>query len=118
VIVSFAGFALLPALLSVVLPLLPTGASQPYVVLVLLIPTLTYLFAQLGLADRPDPARDRRHPARWAPGLPQVLGGCVLRSAATALNRRTGMLIARSDRPGAHAGSIAEGQCSGMTPNS
>jgi hypothetical protein len=43
VIVSFAGFALLPALLSVVLPLLPTGASQPYVVLVLLIPTLTYL---------------------------------------------------------------------------
>jgi hypothetical protein len=43
VIVSFAGFALLPALLSVVLPLLPTRASQPYVVLVLLIPTLTYL---------------------------------------------------------------------------
>jgi hypothetical protein len=42
-VVSFAGFALLPALLSVVLPLLPTRASQPYVVLVLLIPALTYL---------------------------------------------------------------------------
>ena len=43
VIVSFAGFALLPALLSVVLPLLPARTSQPYVVLALLIPTLTYL---------------------------------------------------------------------------
>ena len=43
VIVSFVGFALLPALLSVVLPLLPARTSQPYVVLVLLIPTLTYL---------------------------------------------------------------------------
>jgi hypothetical protein len=43
VVVSFAGFALLPALLSVVLPLLPTRASQPYVVLGLLIPALTYL---------------------------------------------------------------------------
>ena len=43
VIVSFAGFALLPALLSVVLPALPARTLQPYVVLVLLIPTLTYL---------------------------------------------------------------------------
>lgn len=43
VMVSFASFALLPALLSVVLPLLPARASQPYVVLVLLIATLTYL---------------------------------------------------------------------------
>ena len=43
VIVSFSGFALLPALLSVVLPLLPVRASQPYVVLVLLIMALTYL---------------------------------------------------------------------------
>jgi hypothetical protein len=43
VIVSFAGFAMLPALLSVVLPLLPTRASQPYVVLVLLILMLTYV---------------------------------------------------------------------------
>jgi hypothetical protein len=43
VIVSFAGFALLPALLSVVLPLLPAGTSRPYVVLVLLVPALTYL---------------------------------------------------------------------------
>ena len=43
VIVSFVGFALLPALLSVVLPLLPARTSQPYVVLVLVIPALTYL---------------------------------------------------------------------------
>ncbi len=74
VIVSFAGFALLPALLSVVLPLLPardiaalrrvgapdSGAHVPV--------------AQLGVVDRPDPARDRRQAARWAPGLRQVLG--------------------------------------------
>ena len=43
VVLSFAGFALLPVLLSVVLPVLPTRASQPYVVLSLLIPALTYL---------------------------------------------------------------------------
>ena len=43
VILSFAGFALLPALLSVVLPVLPARTLQPYVVLVLLIPMLTYL---------------------------------------------------------------------------
>jgi hypothetical protein len=43
VMVSFASFALLPALLSVVLPVLPARTSQPYVVLVLLIATLTYL---------------------------------------------------------------------------
>jgi hypothetical protein len=44
VLVSFVGFALLPVLLSVVLPALPDRASQPYVVLSLLIPALTYLF--------------------------------------------------------------------------
>jgi hypothetical protein len=43
VVVSFAGFAVLPVLLSVVLPVLPTRASQPYFVLSLLMPTLTYL---------------------------------------------------------------------------
>ena len=43
VAVSFFGFALLPALLSVLLPLLPSRASQPYVVLALLMPSLTYL---------------------------------------------------------------------------
>jgi hypothetical protein len=43
VIVAFAGFALLPALLSVLLPLLPSRTSQPYVVLTLLIPLLTYV---------------------------------------------------------------------------
>jgi hypothetical protein len=43
VAVSFTGFALSPALLSVLLPLLPSHTSQPYVVLTLLIPVLTYL---------------------------------------------------------------------------
>jgi hypothetical protein len=43
VIVSFAGFALLPALLSVLSPLLPSRTAQPYVVLALLIPALTYV---------------------------------------------------------------------------
>jgi len=43
VMVSFVGFALLPVLLSLLLPALPGRASQPYVVLSLLIPTLTYL---------------------------------------------------------------------------
>lgn len=43
VVVSFGGFALLPALLSVVLAVLPGRTSQPYVVLSLLIPALTYL---------------------------------------------------------------------------
>jgi hypothetical protein len=43
VIVSFAGFALLPALLSVLLPLVPSPTSLPYVVLALLIPFLTYV---------------------------------------------------------------------------
>jgi hypothetical protein len=53
VIVSFAGFALLPVLLSDVLPLLPTRASRPYVVLVLLIPALTYLLLSwVWLIDR------------------------------------------------------------------
>ena len=43
VIVSFVGFALLPALLSLLVPFLPSRTSQPYVVLALLIPVLTYL---------------------------------------------------------------------------
>jgi hypothetical protein len=43
VAVSFAGFALLPAVLSFLLPLLSVPSSQPYVVLALLIPVLTYL---------------------------------------------------------------------------
>lgn len=43
VIVSFSAFALLPALLGVLVPLLPSHASQPYVVLSLLIPAMTYL---------------------------------------------------------------------------
>jgi hypothetical protein len=43
VAVSFAGFALLPMALSVLLPLLPSRTLQPYVVLALLIPALTYL---------------------------------------------------------------------------
>jgi len=41
VLVSFAGFALLPAVLGSLLPLLSTRASQLYVVLLLLIPALT-----------------------------------------------------------------------------
>ena len=43
VAVSFAGFALLPMALSVLLPLLPSRTPQPYLVLALLIPVLTYL---------------------------------------------------------------------------
>jgi hypothetical protein len=43
VAVSFAGFVLLPEVLSSLLPLLPVRESQPYVVLALLIPVLTYL---------------------------------------------------------------------------
>jgi hypothetical protein len=43
VLVSYAAFALLPTLLGALVPLLPVRASQPYVVLVLLIPSLTYL---------------------------------------------------------------------------
>lgn len=43
VIVSFAGFAALPVLLSFVLPHLPSHASQVYVVLILLIPLLIYV---------------------------------------------------------------------------
>ncbi len=43
VAVSFGGFALLPALLGAVLPLLPSRTMQPYVGLTLLIPALTYL---------------------------------------------------------------------------
>jgi hypothetical protein len=43
VAVSFGGFALLPALLSAVLPLLPSHTMQLYLALALLIPALTYL---------------------------------------------------------------------------
>lgn len=43
VLLSFAGFALLPLLLGVVLPVLPTRATQAYVAVSLLIPALTYL---------------------------------------------------------------------------
>jgi hypothetical protein len=43
VAVSYAGFALLPTLLTVLLPLLSSRTSKPYVVLALLIPVLTYV---------------------------------------------------------------------------
>jgi hypothetical protein len=43
VIVSFGGFALLPVLLSLVIPLLPSRTTLPYIVLTLLIPLLTYV---------------------------------------------------------------------------
>lgn len=43
VIVAFTAFALLPALLGVLVPLLPSRTTQPYVVLALLIPVLTYV---------------------------------------------------------------------------
>lgn len=43
VAVSFAAFALLPAVLSVLLPLLPVRSALPFFVLTLLIPLLTYL---------------------------------------------------------------------------
>jgi hypothetical protein len=43
VVLSFAGFALLPVLLRVLIPLLPSQTSLPYVVLALLIPVLTYV---------------------------------------------------------------------------
>jgi hypothetical protein len=43
VAISFMGFALLPMTLGVLLPLTPSRALVPYVVLALLIPTLTYV---------------------------------------------------------------------------
>ena len=43
VAVSFAVFALLPMTLTALLPVLPSQASVPYVVLTLLIPVMTYL---------------------------------------------------------------------------
>jgi hypothetical protein len=43
VAVSFTWFALLPATLSLLLPLLPSHALQPGIMLALLIPTLTYV---------------------------------------------------------------------------
>ena len=43
VMLAFASFAVLPAFLSLMLPLLRPGTLQPYVVLGLLIPALTYL---------------------------------------------------------------------------
>jgi hypothetical protein len=43
VVLSFCGFALLPLLLGVLLPVLPGHALRLYVVLALLLPALTYL---------------------------------------------------------------------------
>jgi hypothetical protein len=43
VAVSFTGFALLPTTLGLLLPLVPSHTEQPYVVLVLLVPVLTYV---------------------------------------------------------------------------
>jgi hypothetical protein len=43
VMVSFVAFALMPATLSLVLPLAPSPGLVPYAVLALLIPSLTYL---------------------------------------------------------------------------
>ena len=43
VLVSFAAFALLPAALSLLLPLLSSHELAPFVVLSLLIPSLTYV---------------------------------------------------------------------------
>ena len=43
VAVSFCVFALLPLLLGILLPLVPSHGLQPYVVLALLLPMLTYL---------------------------------------------------------------------------
>lgn len=43
VAVSFGAFALLPVALRLLLPAIPSPAEVPYVVLALLIPTLTYL---------------------------------------------------------------------------
>jgi hypothetical protein len=40
---SFLGFALVPMTLHLLLPTLPSQALQPYIVLALLIPTLTYV---------------------------------------------------------------------------
>ena len=40
---SFAGFALLPAALSLLLPVFPSIELRPYVVLALLIPAFTYM---------------------------------------------------------------------------
>jgi hypothetical protein len=41
VALSFAGFALLPLALSVLIPLTPSAELRPYLVLELLVPTLT-----------------------------------------------------------------------------
>lgn len=43
VAVSFGAFALLPTVLRFLLPVVPSPSQAPYVVLALLIPTLTYL---------------------------------------------------------------------------
>ena len=43
VVVSFAGFALLPAALTVLLPFVPSHGLVPYAALALLIPVLTYV---------------------------------------------------------------------------
>jgi len=43
VALSFGAFMLLPTLLNLVLPVVPSGALRPYLVLALLIPELTYV---------------------------------------------------------------------------
>lgn len=43
VAISFTGFALVPLTLSFLLPLAPARDLRPYVVLALLVPTLTYV---------------------------------------------------------------------------
>jgi hypothetical protein len=43
VALSFGAFALLPSVLSLLLPLLPVRSALPYFVLTLLIPVMTYL---------------------------------------------------------------------------
>lgn len=43
VVVSFGAFALLPTLLSVLLPLAPSHALEPYLALAFLVPVLTYV---------------------------------------------------------------------------
>jgi hypothetical protein len=43
VAVSFVAFALVPATLGLLLPMMPSPAQAPYLVLAFLIPTLTYV---------------------------------------------------------------------------
>jgi hypothetical protein len=52
VAVSFAAFALLPATLSLLLPVVSSQALAPYVALALLIPSLTYVLSWVWLIAR------------------------------------------------------------------